>query len=367
MLLPVLGFVNIGFMSYSLVADHWQYFAMIGPIVGGAALLVSKSSARVRPSSAETDCRGRREESFGADAAFEGTPHVVPGKRWKISTPMAAIALLLLFMLGALTWSQSRIYANGERFWRASIAANPDCPAAHLSLGVILLRKGATDEASDQFQEALRLKPDYAEAHNSLGQILAEKGSLVEAIGHYEQALKRIPYTAAVHFNLAAAFLRAGKTDEIISEYQTALRLRNDPHYAPYNPGIPLGRDPRFFADAHYNLANALLKKNRLAEAIAQYQQALQYEAGDVDTHRNLGVAFLMDRKLDDALGQFQEAVQLAPGLADAHYQLGDAYARNGEMAKASGEFQSVLRLNPNNAQARQRLEEILQKPAQAP
>jgi Flp pilus assembly protein TadD len=51
----------------------------------------------------------------------------------------------------------------------------PDYPEAHNHLGLALVRKGQTDEAIRQFQEALRLKPDYAAARRSLEAALATK------------------------------------------------------------------------------------------------------------------------------------------------------------------------------------------------
>ena len=54
LLLPVLGFVNIYFMEYSLVADHWQYAALIVPCAAFAGTAAAVWRCR------HWSCSGRR-------------------------------------------------------------------------------------------------------------------------------------------------------------------------------------------------------------------------------------------------------------------------------------------------------------------
>jgi len=70
-------------------------------------------------------------------------------------------------------------------------------------------------EAISLLQEAIRLKPDYAEAHNGLGLLLARKGRTDEAIAHFQEAVRLRPGDAAARKNLdnALAF-RAGSSKQ---------------------------------------------------------------------------------------------------------------------------------------------------------
>ena len=151
MLLPVLGFINIYFMQYSLVADHWQYFAIIGPI-GLAAAGITWVAGRL-------------------------------GKKSVFLVPVFSVILLLI--LGVLTWRQTFNYSDAETLWKMTIARNPICWMAHDNLGNIFKEKGQIYEAVNQYQEAIRLNPDYAGAYYN-------RGIAYTKLGQYQLAIREL-------------------------------------------------------------------------------------------------------------------------------------------------------------------------------
>ena len=82
-LFPVLGFFDQNFNQYSLVADHWQYYSIVGVI----AVAVGCGISLLRQINA---------------------PRYL---RWFV-----AAALTLAF--GFATWSRTHVYANSETLWR---------------------------------------------------------------------------------------------------------------------------------------------------------------------------------------------------------------------------------------------------------
>ena len=266
---PLLGFIPLYTFRYSFVADHYQYLACAGLIVPFAALL---SNRMMSERLGRVFCR------------------CLPGG--------------LLLVLGVLTWKQSLIYADEETLWQDTLAKNPACWLAHNNLGVAFDKKGQTDEAIRQFQEALRLKTDNADAHYDLGNALGKKGQIDEAIREFQEALGLKPDFVEAHINLGMTLGKKGQTDEAIRQFQEALRLQPD------------------YVEAHYNLGIALGKKGRTGEAIRQYQETLRLKPDYAEAHNNLGIALYRKGRTGEAIRQFQEALRLKPDYADARKNL---------------------------------------------
>jgi len=342
MLLPALGFVNIYFMRYSLVSDHWQYLAIIGPIalaaaaLSGALGLLDRARPRVRP--------------------------VVGGA--------------LLLTLGILSWRQSRQYTDEETLWRTTLQRNPTALVALNNLGLAVLDKGQVNDAAVYFQQALAIDPAFCDAHNSLGLLLLQEGRVKEAIAQLQEAIRLRPDFAAAHNNLGNALRQDGQADAAVNEFKQSLAV--DPRFALayYNLGNgcldrgQIGEAIGYFQkavtlepespEAHYNLGIALFRDGRTDEAIAHLQTAVALRRGFADAHNNLGNLFLQKGRVDEALAQYQQAVAAQPASGPAHSNLGDVLLRLGRLDEAVAQLQEAARLLPASAEAQNTLADAL-------
>ncbi len=244
-LLPVLGFADNYIFRYSLVFDHFQYLAAMGPLA-----LAGAGMARF------------------LDFALSGRPG--------LQSMLAAVALLIL---GLLSWQRTWAYESEETLWTDTLAKNPNCWIGHNNLGNVLVNKGQLDEAISQYQMALEINPSHIEARNDLGVALAQKGRLDEAMAQFQTALGLDPNHASSYYNLGIVLIQKGRVDEAIAQFQKGVDL------APNS------------ADAHTDLGGALLQKGLVDEAIVQYQEALRLKPGDNNAQNNLAKAQAMARQ----------------------------------------------------------------------
>jgi Tfp pilus assembly protein PilF len=268
--LPGVGVLQPKLFLLSFVADHWQYYSIIGVI----ALVV---------------------------AAGEKVRRRMDKQRQHLATLFGVGVLLVL---GVATWKRSAVYETDETLWRDTLAKNPRSWLARTNLAETQWRAGMAMEAYEHYQQALRIKPDYAPAHYDLGLILWQAGKTREAVEHWEQALRLEPGIADVHYTLGVALMQAGKTNEAMQHWEQAVRINPDD------------------AEAHNDLGSALFGAGRIQEAIKHYEQALRIKPDYAEVHYNLGAALEQTGRLEEAIQQYERALQIKPDFAPAQNKL---------------------------------------------
>lgn len=204
-LFPVLGFVGIMFMRYSLVADHWQYLALPGllaPIVGAASQ------------------QWRR----------------FPRLRYVGLTISTAVVFALAY--GSLVQSAIWSGADNEPIWRDVLTKNPHGELPHLRLGYVLAQRGEFAEAVQQICESTKHSVPPA----SWGPPRIDQQRLANATGHrYEQiGLATASDSIRIAYTIGTAMYVLGQDDVAFRYLDSCVK-----------------QAPRFAA-AHYNLSLVL-------------------------------------------------------------------------------------------------------------
>ncbi len=305
-LIPVLGFVDIPFMQFSLVADHWQYPAIAGPLA-----LLSPLWARLRA-----------------------------GQR----TPAAAILTAgLLF----LTAERAALFTDEITVYRDAAARAPDNFMVRLNLGRALALAHDLPGAVEAFEQAVRIAPEAPDAQVDLGSALAESGRPDEAAKHFRRALELDAGSVEAHYDLGNLLLAIGRLDEAAQHYASVLERAPD------------------HLQAQANLGAALASLGRFAEARVHLERAVALAPEHVDLRITLARVQADAGDLATAETTVEAALALDPNAFTAHVLAGAIAAEQGRRDQALAHYRQALERAPTEmaAQIRAAMEALGAQP----
>ncbi len=291
-LLPVLGLIDMYFMIFSRVSDHFAYLALL-PVVALVA------------------------------AGVECIPH---------RTAALATALALIATLAGLTWQRAKVFANDESLWRDTVVKNPQAWNAHNNLACNLAERGDLEAAMDHFAISLKINPRNTDAHGNLAKAFALKGRLTEAETHWRAAIELKPDQAETRADYAGLLAQSRRVPEAIAQLREAVRLK---------PEI----------SKRSQLGPLLASTGQYAEALTEFRHALALQPGSIEALNNL--AWTLATCADPALRDGKEAVRLAEAACQLSGRkeavplgtLAAAYAEAGDFTKAVGAAQAAIEL----------------------
>lgn len=287
-LAPVVGFVDIPFMQFSLVADHWQYAALAAPLALVAYVLRNVETKRV-----------------------------------------VVLAAIVGVAYGALSFARAGRYVSEVAVFRATAEHNPDSLMVQINLGRALIREGDKAGARRAFEAAVAIDGSSAVALNNLAGILAEDGDPEGAARHLRLSLEANPDQSEAAYNLGNLLARIGRHEEAIPLFERA--VANEPDRV----------------EAQNNLGSSLAAVGRNAEAAAAFAKAVALAPNEIPLAINLGRAQLAAGRNAEAVATFERLVAANPTHLRATLGLGFAYANAGRDAEAIAIYEKAIELAP--------------------
>ena len=156
-----------------------------------------------------------------------------------------------------------------------------------------------------------------------------------DSVTIFEQAVKATGGSWIAHNNLANALMNRDRINEAIRHFNLAIESK---------PPEPAG--------VYYNLAVALTSQGRNPEAIECYAEVLKRTPEYVNAHINMGAVLDREGRTNEAINHFLEALRIEPNSDRAHFNLGNTLLTQGRIDEATGHFSTALRLNPYFAES---------------
>jgi len=246
---------------------------------------------------------------------------------------------------------------EAHRLYAVILKAQPKNPDANHNTGLLVVGFGKIELALPFFKAALEANPRNAQFWYSHiialiklerftdAKVLLDQSKskgikgfdfdqLEQRLNEAIKALSiKLDYADA-NYNMGNALVEEHKLEEAIEAYNKAISIKPD------------------YVDAYYNMGNILQDQGKLEEAIEAYNKAISIKPDDADAYNNMGNALKEQGKLEEAIEAYNKAISIKPDYVDAHYNMGIALKNQGKLEEAIEAYNKVLAIKPDYAWA---------------
>jgi len=243
-----------------------------------------------------------------------------------------------------------------------------DTAELHNLLAQIEEKDGNFIAAAREFQAAAHLEPSESNLFDWGGELLVHR-TLDPAVEVFKQATERYPQSSRLMFALGMVYYARGNYDDAVKAFLRGADL--DPHDSRCYKFLSRAYDssPSQAAEVIERFRRYAQMQPDNGMALYYYAMSLwkgkraqdpEFEPGSIDlllrraiaadpklaeAHLQLGNLAADQGKFAEAIPEYQRALELNSDLSDAHYRLGQAYVRTGQKERAQEQFEVYQQL----------------------
>ncbi len=250
-------------------------------------------------------------------------------------------AAVILVLASIKAYAQSHVWTNTETLFTNVIVEYPDAShVAYNNLGNVYRIQGDLPKAIEAYEKGLAVRV-HPKVLSNLGATKRKMGDRKGARKDFERALALSPNNRDAHFGMGLILSDELKYAEAIAEYQLA--LNDDPLYE----------------EAYTNMCVTYMKMNDLKAAAEACRKGLLINPFFPEARYNLALALSQDGDEEGAIREYEQLLSTVPQFVPARLNLALLYARAGRASDARAQAEAVLRLQPQNAAAQQMLRQL--------
>jgi len=200
--------------------------------------------------------------------------HQLHRKHPKICMPLFGLGISAL---------RREVWKDAAQYLQAAIKCESNIPEFHFALGIAATNLAQLDKANTHYREAIRLKPDYIDAIYNLGLLLTRRNKGDQALTLFRQVVRLDPAHQGGWLSIGNQAMEEGQWEDARQYLQRLLSINSQSY------------------EAYYNLGVLAQRQHLLAEALAQYDQALALSP-------KFQIALLNRAEVQMTLGEYKPA-----------------------------------------------------------